>query len=123
MSTLSPTSGIWNGKANMVELEVDGPAGHVEGLSLRLYNPASHQWSLNFANSAGGTIGVPTVGAFKDGIGEFYDQEEVGGRMILVRNVWSRITPRSCHFEQAFSADGGKTWEVNWIADDTRVKD
>lgn len=113
---------IWGGKANMVELEVDGPAGHIEGLSLRLYNPASHQWSLNFANSAGGTMGVPTVGAFKDGVGEFYDQEEAGGRMILVRNVWSRLTPASCHFEQAFSADGGKTWETNWIADDTRIK-
>jgi hypothetical protein len=114
---------IWGGKANMVELEVDGPAGHIEGLSLRLYNPASHQWSLNFANSAGGTMSVPTVGEFKNGIGEFYDQEELGGRMILVRNVWSRITPTSGHFEQAFSADGGKSWEVNWIADDTRIKD
>jgi hypothetical protein len=114
---------FWNGKGHMVELEVDGPAGHIEGISVRLYNPTSHQWSLNFANSAVGAFGTPTVGEFKDGVGEFYDFEEFGGRMILVRNVWSRITPTSGHFEQAFSADGGKTWEVNWIADDTRTRD
>lgn len=112
---------IWDGKANMVELEVDGPAGHIEGLSLRLYNPASHQWSLNFASSAGGSMGVPTVGEFKDGVGHFYDYEVIGDSMILVRNVWSDITPTSGRFEQAFSDDGGKTWEVNWIATDTRT--
>jgi hypothetical protein len=114
---------IWNGRANMVELEVDGPTGHVEGLSLRLYNPESHQWSLNFANSRGGTLSVPTIGEFKNGRGEFYDQESFNGRTILVRNVWSDITPNSCHFEQAFSDDGGETWEANWIATDTRIKD
>ena len=114
---------IWNGKANLVELEVDGPTGHVEGLSLRLYNPQSHQWSLNFANSRVGTVGVPTVGEFKDGRGEFYDQEAINGRVMLVRNIWSDITSNSCRFEQAFSADGGKTWEVNWITDQTRAND
>jgi len=112
---------IWGGKANLVELDAVGPAGHIAGLSLRLYNPQSHQWSLNYANAAGGALGVPTVGAFRDGRGEFYDQEEFGGRMILVRNVWSDITPGGCRFEQAFSQDGGKTWEVNWIATDTRI--
>jgi hypothetical protein len=114
---------VWGGRANLLELEVKGPAGRIEGLSLRLYNPEARQWSLNFSNSAGGTMSVPTVGEFKDGRGEFYDQEPINGRMILVRNVWSDITPTSGHFEQAFSDDGGKTWEVNWIADDTRVDD
>jgi hypothetical protein len=112
---------IWNGRANLVELEVDGPDGHVEGLSLRLYNPDAHQWSLNFANARSGTLGVPTVGEFKNGRGEFFDQEQFNGRTILVRNVWSDITPTSGRFEQAFSDDGGKTWEVNWIATDTRL--
>ena len=112
---------IWDGRANLVELEVDGPAGHVEGLSLRLYNPEAHQWSLYFSNSRQGTIGVPATGEFADGRGEFYDQETFNGRMILVRNVWSNITPDSCRFEQSFSDDGGKTWEVNWIAVDTRI--
>jgi hypothetical protein len=112
---------VWNGLSNLVELEVDGPQGHIEALSLRLYNPDSHQWSLNFANSAGGTLGVPTVGEFKNGRGEFYDQETLNGRAILVRFVISDITPTSCHFEQAFSADGGHNWEVNWIATDTLI--
>jgi len=114
---------VWNGRANLVELEADGPAGHLELASFRLYNPEAHQWSLNVASSRGGSFGVPTIGEFKNGRGEFYDQETFNGRAILVRFVISAITANSCHFEQAFSADGGKTWEVNWIADDTRVKD
>ena len=113
---------IWDGRANMVELEVDSPAGHVEGISLRLYNPQSHQWSLNFANSRVGALSVPTVGEFRNGRGEFFDQEEFKGRMILVKNVWMDMTANSCRFEQSFSDDGGKTWEVNWIAVDTRTK-
>lgn len=112
---------IWDGRANLLELEVDGPSGHIEALSLRLYNPESHQWSLNFSNSRGGTMSQPTIGEFKNGRGEFFDQETLNGRAILVRFVISDITPNSCHFEQAFSDDGGKTWEVNWIATDTRV--
>jgi hypothetical protein len=113
---------VWNGRANLVELEADGPAGHIEALSLRLYNPDSRQWSLNFANSSSGTVGPPTIGEFKNGRGEFYDQETLNGRSILVRFIISDITPTSCRFEQAFSDDGGKTWEVNWIATDTRTK-
>jgi hypothetical protein len=115
-------SKVWNGKANLVELDVTGPTGHIEALSLRLYNPDPHQWSLNFANSAGGTMSVPTIAEFKNGRGEFYDQEPLNGRAILVRFVIYDITADSCSFEQAFSDDGGKTWEVNWIATDTRVK-
>src|SRR2546422_2183951 len=71
---------VWNGRANLVELEVDGPAGQIEGLSLRLYNPESHQWSLNFSNSAGGSMSQPTIGGFKNGRGEFVDQETLDGR-------------------------------------------
>jgi hypothetical protein len=114
---------VWNGRANLVELVAEGAAGHFEGLSLRLYNPESRQWSLNFANSNSGTLSQPTIGEFKNGRGEFFDQETLNGRAILVRFVISDITPDSCRFEQAFSEDGGKTWEVNWIATDTRVKD
>src|ERR1043166_4110086 len=114
---------IWDGRANLVELEVDGQAGHIEALSLRLYHPESRQWSLNFANSKGGALSPPTIGDFRNGRGEFFSQEALNGRAILVRFVISDITPNSCRFEQAFSDDGGKTWEVNWIATDTRVKD
>jgi hypothetical protein len=114
---------VWNGRANLVELVADGATGHFEGLNLRLYNPESQQWSLNFANSNSGTLSQPTIGEFNNGRGEFFDQETLNGRAILVRFVISDITPNSCRFEQAFSEDGGKTWEVNWIATDTRVKD
>ena len=112
---------VWNGKANLVELEVDGTAGHIEAASLRLYNPDAHQWSLNFTNSTVGTMAVPTVGEFVNGRGEFYDQETLGSRSILVRFIIQPITADSIKFEQAYSADGGKTWEVNWIATDTRT--
>ena len=114
---------VWNGRANLVELEVDGPAGHIEGLSLRLYNPQSHQWSLNFSNGQTGTMSPPTIGEFKNGRGEFFDQETLNDRAILVRFVISDITPNAIRFEQAFSDDGGKTWEVNWVATDTRVRE
>src|SRR5262245_15104855 len=114
---------VWNGRANLVELVADGPAGHFEGLSLRLYDPQSRQWSLNFASSQSGALSQPTIGGFKNGRGEFFNQETFNGRAIFVRFVISDITPNSCRFEQAFSDDGGKTWEVNWIAIDTRVKD
>jgi hypothetical protein len=113
---------VWNGRANFVELEVDGPKGHIEALSLRLYNPESHQWSLNFANSAAGSMATPSVGEFSNGRGEFVDQEAFGSRLILVRFVISNITSTSCHFEQSYSDDGGKTWELNWIADDTLLR-
>jgi hypothetical protein len=113
---------VWNGRANLVELVADGPKGQFEGLNLRLYNPDAHQWSLNFANSAGGTLTQPTIGEFRNGRGEFYDQESFNGRAIFVRFIITQPSPDSCHFEQAFSDDGGKTWEINWIADDTRVK-
>lgn len=112
---------VWNGRANLLELEVTGPAGHIEALSLRLYNPTARQWSLNFSNGAVGVLGQPTVGEFRGGRGEFYDQEIFDGRAILVRFVISGVKPDSCHFEQSFSTDGGKSWEVNWIATDTRV--
>jgi hypothetical protein len=114
---------VWNGRANLVELAADGHGNHFEGLSLRLYDSESRQWSLNFAGSSGGGLSQPTIGEFQDGRGVFFDQETLNGRAILVRFVISDITPTSCHFEQAFSEDGGKTWEVNWIATDTRVKD
>ena len=115
------TRKLWDGRANIEQFETTSSASHIEGLTLRLYNPASHQWSIYWATSKDGTLGVPTVGEFKNGQGEFYDREVINGRMILVRFIWSQITPTSAHFEQSFSDDGGKTWEVNWITDQTRV--
>jgi hypothetical protein len=114
---------VWDGRAQLEEVEADGPNGHFEDLGLFLYNPEAHQWSLNFANSKTGVLGVPpTIGEFQDGRGEFYDQETYNGRAILARIVWSDITADSHKFEQAFSDDNGKTWEPNVVADLTRVK-
>jgi hypothetical protein len=113
---------VWDGRANLVELAVDGPAGRLEALSLRLYDPQARQWSLNFANARGGALGVPSVGEFRNGRGEFYSHEEFNGRMVLVRFVITPLTPDSCRFEQSFSDDGGKTWELNWVAVDTRTR-
>jgi hypothetical protein len=112
---------IWDG-ANQGLVAADGPAGHLEIFTLRLYNPEAHQWSIYFAPKAAGTLSLPVVGEFRNGRGEFYDQEDFGGRSILVRFAVSDITPTSCHFEQAFSADGGKTWEANFIVTETLVK-
>ena len=113
---------VWDGRAQMEELEADCPGFHIEDLLLFLYNPDSRQWSLNAAAVGDGVVGKPMFGEFKDGRGEFYDQETYKGRQILVRQVWSDITPTSHHFEQAFSDDGGKTWETNFKANLTRVQ-
>jgi hypothetical protein len=117
----SVTRRVWDGRADLEEFETDGPSGHIEGLTLRLYNTQSHQWRLYWANSKNGALEQPMIGEFKNGRGEFFDQEPYNGRAILVRYVWSEITPNSAHFEQSFSDDGGKTWEVNWITDQQRV--
>jgi hypothetical protein len=122
----SVTRKVWGGRSQLEEFETDSAvAGHIQGLTLRLYNAESHQWSLYWANGKIGTVGVPTIGEFKDGRGEFFDTEPSGpnGRSILVKFVWSNTNTNKPHFEQSFSEDGGKTWEVNWITDQTRVRD
>jgi hypothetical protein len=106
---------VWDGRASLLELEAQGSAGHLEGAGLRLYNPVSHQWNLNWANGSVGMMTGAMIGEFKTGRGEFYGMDTLNGRSILVRNGFSEITPTSSRFEQAFSADGGKTWETNWI--------
>ena len=114
---------VWDGRANLEELEAGNGATHFQGLTLFLYNPQSHQWSQTFANINDGTLSEPSlIGEFKDGRGELYSQDTFNGRSILVRFVWSEITPDSHHVEQSFSADGGKTWEPNFVANLTRVK-
>jgi len=114
---------IWDGRAQMDTIEVDGPTGHIEGLTLRLYNPESRQWRLYWANSKNGIVDPPQVGEFRDGHGQFFAQDTINGRTILIRFDWSKLNTDSPHFEQSFSDDGGKTWEVNWITDQTRVRE
>ena len=112
---------LWNG-GNTGMIEADGPAGHLEIFTIRLYNPDSHQWGITFTNPASGTIAPILTGEFKNGRAEFYDQEPYKGRMILVRFAITSFTANSCRFEQSFSDDGGKTWEMNFIVTETRVK-
>ncbi len=119
----SVTRKVWDGRGNLEEFETDSPTGHIEGLTLRVYNPQTHQWSIYWANSKDPALGQPIqpmVGEFKNGRGEFYDQELWKGRAVYVRFIWSNIMPNSAHFEQSYSDDGGKTWEVNWITDQIR---
>jgi len=123
---ISVTRKVWNGRSQLEEFETDSPDGsHIEGMTLRLYDPQTHQWSLYWATSKSAAMGVPTIGKFKNGQGEFFDTEPAGpnGRAVLVRFIWSNTTTNMPHFEQSFSEDGGKTWEVNWITDQTRVGD
>jgi hypothetical protein len=107
-------------RANIVEFDVRGPAGRISGVSLRLYQPASGQWSLHFANLANGLMTEPMQGSFKQGRGTFFGQDELNGRKIMVRFLIIPVSADQWRFEQAYSADEGKTWEDNWIAIDTR---
>jgi hypothetical protein len=111
---------VWNGRAQLEEIEADGSTGHFEGLTLFLYNPQAHQWGQYFVDSAVGVVNQPQIGEFKNGRGELFDQESFNGRAIFVRFVWSDITPDSHHVEQSFSDDGGRTWEPNFVATLTR---
>jgi hypothetical protein len=111
---------IWDGLGNLEELEASNATTHFKGITLFLYDPKSHQWSQASANMDDGTLSSPLIGEFKDGRGEFYGQQTYNGRTVLVRFVWSDITANSHQVEQSYSADGGKTWEPNLIANLTR---
>jgi hypothetical protein len=116
---------VLDGRGEVEEMNVESADKytHIQGLALRLYNPESHQWSIYWANAADGVLEQnPMVGQFSNGQGEFYNQQFYEGRAIYARFVWSGVTTNSPHFEQSFSADGGKTWETNWITDQTREK-
>lgn len=117
------TNKIWNGRANLATVEADGPSGHLELLALRLYDPRAHQWNISFATSDSAVLSIPAVGGFSNGRGEFYDSELFHGRNILVRfSIWP-VSPSEVRSEQAFSADGGTSWETNWVNTFTRTSD
>lgn len=105
---------VWGGRANIQEIEVNTPSGPIEELRLCLFRPQLRQWYLYWADSGDGVLVNPMIGRFEGGAGRFYDQEDYKSRAIFVRDLYSRITPRSYHWQQAFSSDGGTTWEPNW---------
>lgn len=111
---------ILGGLGNIDDNILDRESGRVEGFTLRLYDPKSQQWSIYWADSVNVELQIPMVGGFENGRGEFFAQEIFEGKHIFSRFIWSNITPTSCRWEQAFSADGGKTWETNWVMDSTR---
>jgi hypothetical protein len=112
---------VWDGKAELEEIEADGPKGHWEGLTLFLYNPSAHQWSQSFANSKVGILSS-NIGEFKDGRVVLIGQDTVNDKTILVRAAWSDIKPDSHQYEESYSSDGGTTWVRSFIANLTKLK-
>jgi hypothetical protein len=109
-------------RANIIEFEVSGPNGSIDALNLRLYEPAADRWSLTFANLRDGLLTPSVYGGFHDGVGEFYGDDQLDGRPIKVRFLIFRLGADKARFEQAFSDDGGQTWETNWVAIDRRIR-
>jgi len=94
-----------------------------EGMSLRFYLPETQQWCIYWTDTRQiGLLLPPVVGSFKDGVGVFEGPDTFNGKPIMVRFIWSKITPISAQWEQAFSDDNGKTWETNWVNTFTRVE-
>jgi hypothetical protein len=115
---------MWNGRANMDEYEADGPSGHVEGMTVRLYNADTHEWIIYSSDGRAGAFSAPAgVGHFVNGRGEFYKHEAIGGRPVCVRLLWEVRSAKQYHWEQAYSTDEGKTWETNWIIDSNKMEE
>ena len=112
---------ILGGRANIAELEIAGPAGGIEGAALRLHQPATRRWTIHYFSAAQGELTAPLSGTFRDGRGLFEGDDTLGDRPIRVRFVIIPEGPGRFRFEQSFSGDGGRTWELNWVATDTRT--
>src|ERR1700689_3677112 len=114
---------LLDSNANFEEFDVTSTDKklRIKAQTLRLYNPTSHQWSIYLVDLDNGTLdSPPVVGHFTGNRGEFFHQEDLKGRVILVRYVWLNISTNSSRMEQSFSPDGGKSWEVNWICELSR---
>lgn len=113
---------LLDSNANFEEFEVRNAAGgHLKAQTLRLYNAETHQWSIYGLDVNAGTLsGPPQIGDFSSGRGELYATDLWKGRAVLIRYLWLNLTPKAARMEQAFSTDGGKTWETNWICELTR---
>ena len=117
---------ILDGLGNTDGLRVpELPAGgSLEGRTLRLFEPETGLWRIWWASTTRpGVLDEPVVGRFVDGIGTFECADVVGGVSLLVRFLWSDITPTSARWQQFFSFDDGASWHLNWIMDKTRISD
>ena len=92
------------------------------GLTVRAFNPATRQWSIYWISSRDGVVGSPMVGGFTGNIGHFYGDDTDDGLPIKARFIRTKQPPDRERWEQAFSRDGGRTWETNWTGDFTRVR-
>jgi len=114
---------LMNGWGNVDDNFLDIPGGAYRAAGLRSYDPASGQWAIWWLDGRTpfGELDPPVKGRFENGVGNFFSRDTLRGKTVLVRFTWSRITPKSAHWEQAFSADDGKTWEVNWTMEFERI--
>jgi hypothetical protein len=105
------------GQANVEEHAFHRPAGLSHGIALRAYDPAKDLWAIWWVDSRDPHLPLdpPVVGGFVNGVGTFFSDSEMDGRMTRTRYIWSDVTPTSARWEQAFSADGGGTWDTNWV--------
>ena len=103
--------GLGNVDDNLLEL----PAGTYRAATLRVFDPATRLWSIWWIDGRRPALDPPVHGRFEEGVGTFLGDDLLDGRPIRVRFVWSAITARSARWEQAFSADGGASWEDNWV--------
>ncbi|MGA2952485.1 MAG: DUF1579 domain-containing protein [Caulobacteraceae bacterium] len=119
------TSKLWmamDGHATVDDNYIGLPSGPYHAVGVRGYDPKAQTWAIWWLDGRDPhTIGAPVIGNFQNGVGTFEGNDTFNDRPIRVRFVWSRITARSAHWEQAFSPDAGKTWETNWVMDLTRV--
>jgi hypothetical protein len=113
---------LLGGAGNVDDNVLELPSGTYRAISLRSYDPVNDTWSIWWLDGRNpGQLDPPVVGGFKDGVGTFIAEDTFDGRPILVRFLWSDITPTTCRWEQSFSPDGGRTWEVNWVMESTRI--
>jgi hypothetical protein len=98
------------------------------GMSFRVFNPLTNLWSIYWVTNEGGGIDAasgrlepPVVGRFDGDEGLFEGDDHFEGRPIRVRFRWTRRGPDAARWVQSFSADAGRTWEVNWVMDFRRA--
>jgi hypothetical protein len=101
--------------------EYEAPSEGLVGFTLRVYDPERDEWLLYWVGRAGGPLGAPQVGRMENGRGDFEADDVWNGIPIRVVYRWTVVSPTEARWEQAFSADGGRTWETNWIMESTKV--